>query len=139
MMAPGQRHRLDLLHDVSLSMIITAGEETGCEGAFGMAVSPQARELLRSAGALVVVEPTSNLPLLAHKGALWLTAEARGITAHGSMPEQGDNAIYKIARAAVALEQFSFESCPHPIMGAATLNVGTVRGGLNIDSESVNI
>ena len=117
-----------------LSLIITAGEETGCEGAFAMAVSPQARELLGSAGALVVAEPTSNVPLLGHKGALWLAAEARGITAHGSMPEQGDNAIYKIAHAAVALEQFSFETGPHPLMGAPTLNVGTMRGGLNINS-----
>ncbi len=117
-----------------LSLIITAGEETGCEGAFAMAASPQARELLGSAGALVVAEPTSNVPLLGHKGALWLAAEARGITAHGSMPEQGDNAIYKIARAAVALEQFRFETGPHPLMGAPTLNVGNVRGGLNINS-----
>jgi len=117
-----------------LSLIITAGEETGCEGAFAMAVSPQARELLGSAGALVVAEPTSNVPLLGHKGALWLAAEARGITAHGSMPEQGDNAIYKVARAAVALEQFRFETGPHPLMGAPTLNVGTIRGGLNINS-----
>jgi len=117
-----------------LSLIITAGEETGCEGAFAMAASPQGRALLGQAGALVVAEPTANQPLLGHKGAFWLAAEARGITAHGAMPEQGDNAIYKIARAAVALEHFSFETGPHPLMGAPTLNVGTVGGGLNINS-----
>lgn len=117
-----------------LSLIITAGEETGCEGAFAMAASPQARELLGTAGALVVAEPTSNAPLLGHKGAFWLSASARGTTAHGSMPERGDNAVYKIARAALALEGFAFETGPHPSMGTPTLNVGTVHGGININS-----
>ncbi len=117
-----------------LSLILTAGEETGCEGAFAMARDTDAAVLLGRAGALVVAEPTANAPLVGHKGAFWLKAQARGVTAHGSMPEQGDNAIYKIARAALALEQFEFETPPHALMGAPTLNVGTVRGGLNINS-----
>jgi succinyl-diaminopimelate desuccinylase len=117
-----------------ISLIITAGEETGCEGAFAMAASPQARELLGTAGALVVAEPTANRPVLGHKGAFWLAAKTRGTTAHGSMPERGDNAIYKMARAALALERFEFDSPSHPLMGAPTLNVGTARGGLNINS-----
>ena len=117
-----------------LSLIITAGEETGCEGAFAMASSPGARELLGNAGALVVAEPTGNLPLLGHKGAFWVAAQAAGTTAHGSMPERGDNAIYKMARAALALENFEFETGAHALMGSPTLNVGTARGGLNINS-----
>ena len=117
-----------------LSLILTAGEETGCEGAFALAASPQVRELLGTAGALVVAEPTGNAPLLGHKGAFWLTAQAHGVTAHGAMPERGDNAIYKIARAALALEAFQFETPAHALMGRPTLNVGTARGGLNINS-----
>ena len=117
-----------------LSLIFTAGEETGCEGAFAMARHPDATALLGRAGALVVAEPTANAPLIGHKGAFWLRASASGTTAHGSMPEQGDNAVYKIARAALALEGFKFETPTHPLMGAPTLNVGTARGGLNINS-----
>ena len=120
--------------EAGLSLIITAGEETGCEGAFAMASSPQARELLGTAGALVVAEPTANAPVLGHKGAFWLSAQTRGTTAHGSMPERGDNAVYKMARAALALEQFKFDTPAHPLMGAPTLNVGTAHGGLNINS-----
>ena len=126
--------RFDSVSGPGLSLILTAGEETGCEGAFAMASSPQARELLGSAGALVVAEPTSNAPLLGHKGAFWLAAEASGVTAHGAMPERGDNAIYKIARAALALESFKFDTPAHALMGSPTLNVGTARGGLNINS-----
>jgi succinyl-diaminopimelate desuccinylase len=134
--AIAQAARLQKLsHDSpGLSLIFTAGEETGCEGAFAMARHPDAAALLGRAGALVVAEPTANAPLIGHKGALWLRASATGTTAHGSMPEQGDNAIYKIARAALALEGFAFETPAHPLMGAPTLNLGTVRGGLNINS-----
>jgi succinyl-diaminopimelate desuccinylase len=117
-----------------LSLVLTAGEETGCEGAFHLVRDSAMRGRLGSADALLVGEPTGNRPLVGHKGAFWLAATASGKTAHGSMPQSGDNAIYKIARAALALEQFEFEVPAHPLMGAPTLNVGTVRGGLNINS-----
>jgi succinyl-diaminopimelate desuccinylase len=50
------------------------------------------------------------------------------------MPEQGDNAIYKAARAVTALENFDFNVLQHPILGLPTLNVGTITGGININS-----
>jgi succinyl-diaminopimelate desuccinylase len=114
-----------------LLLIITAGEETGCAGAFELARHP---DLLGQAGALVVAEPTGNMPMVGHKGALWLRAETRGVTAHGSIPEKGVNAIYRAARAVAALESFVFEVPPHAVLGAPTLNVGTIAGGLNINS-----
>ncbi len=117
-----------------LTLVITAGEETGCEGAFHLVGMEEAAEILGKAGALVVAEPTGNEPLVGHKGAFWLKANATGVTAHGSMPECGDNAIYKIARAALALENFDFGTAPHALMGQGTLNIGTMHGGLNINS-----
>jgi hypothetical protein len=86
------------------------------------------------AGALVVAEPTTNRPLCGHKGALWLKATTRGVTAHGSMPDKGVNAIYAAARAVGRLEAFDFNVARHPVMGAPTLNVGTLHGGLNLNS-----
>ncbi len=110
--------------------VFTAGEETGCEGALQMEKSGA---LPDAAGALVVAEPTGNLPFLGHKGALWLECTARGKSAHGSMPDLGDNAIYKAARAAAGLEHF-FSSAPaHPQLGKPTLNVGTFIGGSKIN------
>src|SRR5262249_17661843 len=113
-----------------VSLVITAGEETGCEGAFHL----YRAGVLGEAGAVVVAEPTSNYPLVGHKGVLWLRAKTRGVTAHGSMPERGVNAVYQAARAVVKLEQFRFPNPVHELMGQATLNVGTIRGGLNINS-----
>ncbi|MBC7578969.1 MAG: M20 family metallopeptidase [Tardiphaga sp.] len=125
----------DRIRDTAgVTLVITAGEETGCEGAFDLVNRDDAAEVLGTAGALVVAEPTSNEPLVGHKGAFWIKAAATGVTAHGSMPERGDNAIYKIARAALALENFDFGTEPHALMGQGSLNVGTARGGLNINS-----
>ena len=90
--------------------------------------------MLGSVGALLVGEPTANYPLVGHKGALWLEARTSGVTAHGSMPERGDNAINKAAHAVRILQDFDFATPPHPLMGRPTLNIGTLHGGLNINS-----
>lgn len=120
-----------LARSPGLELVITAGEETGCEGAFHLTKKSGA---LGRAGAVVVGEPSSNYPFVGHRGAFWLNARTRGVTAHGSMPDKGVNAVFKAARAIAVLEKFRFTNSPHPLMGQATLNVGTVRGGLNINS-----
>lgn len=111
-------------------LAITAGEETGCDGAHSLVEGGH----LGKAGALLVGEPTANKVCVGHRGALWLKATTRGVTAHGSMPELGDNAVYKAARAIGRLEAFDFNVARHPVLGGPTLNVGTVSGGLNINS-----
>ena len=113
-----------------IALVITGGEETGCDGASALV----ADRMLGEAGLLVVAEPTANDMLVGHKGALWLKACCRGRAAHGAMPHLGDNAIYKIADAALKLKTFEFNETRHPVMGPATLNVGTVGGGANINS-----
>lgn len=110
--------------------VFTAGEETGCEGALQM---QQSGALPEAAGAMVVAEPTGNIPLLGHKGALWLECTAKGKSAHGSMPDLGDNAIYKAARAAAGLEHFFSTAPAHPQLGKPTVNVGTFTGGSKIN------
>jgi succinyl-diaminopimelate desuccinylase len=121
----------DLAKGAGVVLVITAGEETGCEGAYHLA---GLGDQLGDAGAIVVAEPTSNQPWIGHKGALWLKARTTGVTAHGSMPEQGDNAVYKAARAINQLEDFDFNIAHHEVLGKPTLNVGSVHGGLNINS-----
>jgi succinyl-diaminopimelate desuccinylase len=110
--------------------VIAAGEETGCEGSLHVAASGS----LGATGAIVIAEPTSNRPLLGHRGALWLKGTARGRTAHGSMPEHGDNAVYKAARAVLQLPEINLGDDAHPLLGRTTLNVGTFHAGLNLNS-----
>jgi succinyl-diaminopimelate desuccinylase len=117
--------------EAGLKLIFTAGEEQGCKGSLHLARLPGA---LGEAGALVVAEPTSNHPVCCHRGALWTEVTARGETAHGAMPHLGDNAIYKIAGMVSSVEAFDFEVPDHPLLGPATLNVGMISGGQNINS-----
>ena len=114
-----------------ITLVITADEECGCGGAAYLAKQTR---LLGKVGALVVGEPTANYPFVGHKGALWLEARTTGVTAHGSMPEHGDNAIFKATRAVDVLRAFDFGVEAHPLMGRPTLNVGTLHAGLNINS-----
>ncbi len=110
--------------------VFTAGEETGSEGALQMRESGV---LPREAGAMVVAEPTGNTPILGHKGVIWLECTAKGKSAHGSMPDLGDNAIYKAARAAASLEDFFSSAEAHLQLGKPTVNVGTFIGGSKIN------
>jgi len=120
----------DLARGPGLVLVITAGEEVGCEGAKYLAD----HGLLGRAGAIVVAEPTANYPYIGHKGLAWFEVQTTGVTAHGSMPELGDNAIVKMAHVIDDLAGFRFPVEGHTVMGRPTLNVGTIRGGLNTNS-----
>ncbi len=122
-------HQQAIRQGSGVVMLITGGEETGCDGARSLIDSADLPEV----GALIVGEPTANYPVIGHKGALWLRCETRGKTAHGAMPELGINAIYLAADALGKIQHFS-PGAPHPLMKQPTLNVGRIVGGLNINS-----
>jgi succinyl-diaminopimelate desuccinylase len=113
-----------------ITLVITAGEETGCEGAYHLAKVGA----LGEASLLIVAEPSSNETILAHKGSLRLAITASGKTAHSSMPELGDNAIYKAADWIRTLRGFTFDTGRHPLLGTSSIAVTTITGGLNINS-----
>jgi succinyl-diaminopimelate desuccinylase len=113
-----------------IRLILSASEEDGCKGAAHLVSNAD----LGKARGIIIAEPTSNLPICAHKGALYMWVKASGITAHSSMPERGVNAIYKVAKAISKIENFKFDVDQDPILGIPTINVGVVKGGLNINS-----
>jgi succinyl-diaminopimelate desuccinylase len=117
---------------VAVTLLLVAGEETGCEGSSHLASLPL--ELAGFAG-VIVAEPTYNEPLLGHKGALWLRATARGRSAHGATPEAGVNAIAKAVRMVDRLQAFERElPGAHPMLGLPSLNIGTFHAGENVNS-----
>jgi succinyl-diaminopimelate desuccinylase len=108
-------------------VVLTAGEETGCTGLLGLDAA--AVGALATGGPLVVAEPTANALVLGHKGAHWMRLRATGRAAHGSAPELGDNAVVRLARAAVTLHDHV--GWPrHEWFGPVTANVGMLRGGV---------
>jgi succinyl-diaminopimelate desuccinylase len=111
--------------EAGLELVLCAGEETGCEGARHLAETGA----LGRAGAVLVAEPTGGVPHVAHKGVLWVRARTEGVSAHGSSPHLGRNAIYPLAAAVAALAEVRLEASEHPLLGSPTLNVGTISGG----------
>jgi acetylornithine deacetylase/succinyl-diaminopimelate desuccinylase-like protein len=92
----------------------------------------------------IVGEPTKLQVVTAHKGSLWLELETRGKAAHGATPQFGKNAIHEMARIVDLLETDYAAQLPkrkHKLLGAATVNVGTISGGTqpNIVPDICNI
>lgn len=116
----------DLLPAGELLFAAVADEERESIGAEALL-----RSGLRADGA-VVGEPTGNRLALGHKGLEWLEVEFTGRAAHGGTPERGVNAILAAARfvdlATLRLAP-RFEERRHPLLGAPTLNFGTIHGG----------
>ncbi|EEF58964.1 M20 family metallopeptidase [Pedosphaera parvula] len=81
----------------------------------------------------IVGEPTLLQLVTAHKGNLWLKLETHGKAAHGSCPELGKNAVHAMARIVDLLETkyaAQLRKRKHPLLGNATINVGTIQGGV---------
>lgn len=80
----------------------------------------------------IVGEPTGAEVVTAHKGSLWLRIETQGRAAHGAMPSLGHNAVRDMARVVDLLEgryAKALAARKHPLLGAATVNVGAIQGG----------
>ncbi len=114
-----------------IRLILTAAEELGCQGIQQLAEN---NRLPGKASAIIVGEPTGNVPAISHKGAIYMNAVATGKTAHSSMPELGVNAIYKAARAITKIEKLRISAEEDKLLGFPTINVGKINGGQNINS-----
>ncbi len=122
-------------------MACTVNEEHGYSGALELAQlwQPGARSIApRQPDAAIIAEPTGLQVVIAHKGAVRWRCKTHGRAAHSSQPHLGDNAVYKMARVLAALEAYAKhvgEHVPkHRLCGATTLSVGTIRGGLSVNT-----
>ena len=111
----------------SVHMLLTSDEEISALGT---------REFLKkgySADASIVGEPSCLEVNVAHKGVARWRLKTLGKSTHASTPEEGVNAIYKMAKVLNELEKlaksYSMSSRQHPLLGKPTLNVGTIVGG----------
>jgi acetylornithine deacetylase ArgE len=87
------------------------------------------------ASAAIVAEPTEMRVIVASKGVLRWKIRTRGKAAHSSKPYLGINAIDHMAVILTALqrESKSLAGKSHPLVGPATLNVGVIRGGAQVN------
>ena len=87
------------------------------------------------AAAAIVAEPTDLRVAIASKGVLRWRIHAYGKSAHSSKVHLGTNAIYHMARVALAIEQdqVTLAHASHPLLGPASCNVGKIAGGVQVN------
>jgi acetylornithine deacetylase len=105
----------------NLGLLFVVGEERNSAGAKVAAVNP------RGARFLINGEPTENQLALGSKGALRFEVTAHGKLAHSAYPELGHSAIHSLLDVLRAIRMISLPD--DPLLGACTLNIGTISGG----------
>jgi acetylornithine deacetylase/succinyl-diaminopimelate desuccinylase family protein len=103
-----------------------ADEEGGAAGTKATVASG------RSADWAIVAEPTDLAVARVSNGQLDVAVTLRGRAAHGSTPDEGLSAITAAAElvSMIEAEHERLRSTTHPLLGPASLNVGTIRGGV---------
>jgi putative selenium metabolism hydrolase len=72
---------------------------------------------------VVITEPTNLNIYRGHRGRMEMHVEVKGRSCHGSAPERGDNAIYKIARITLEIEKLNDRLRSDPFLGKGTITV----------------
>jgi succinyl-diaminopimelate desuccinylase len=83
---------------------------------------------------VVVGEQTHNRVATCNKGVVRATFHTAGRTAHATSPANGANAINAMAHLILDLERYQREvldARPHPLLGAPSINVGVIAGGVS--------
>lgn len=106
--------------------LATAGEEVdGC----GAKAFVRDWDMAQFSGT-VIAEPTGSIVVSAERGALWVKIHSAGVTAHGSVPETGVNAIQYLIETLEKIRKGFAPKTVHPTLGKTTMNLGVFRGGL---------
>lgn len=131
LMAAKQAKSLHLSGDVMVTCV--ADEEVASLGTEAIC-----RDLPRwRPDAVIVTEPTEMEIAVAHKGFVWFDIETLGVAAHGSRPHLGVDAIAKMGRVLVELEQYDLQlraNPTHPYLSSGSLHASIIQGGQEMSS-----
>jgi acetylornithine deacetylase len=128
MLAAAEAGRRQLRGDVILTAV--ADEEFASIGTEAVAASV-------SADAAIVTEPTDLQLAVAHRGFVHLEVVVHGRAAHGSRPHLGIDAIAKMGRVLVGIEELdrSLRANPtHPHVGSGSVHASLIEGGQEFSS-----
>ena len=75
---------------------------------------------------VVITEPTSCRIYRGHRGRMEIKVSTTGVSAHGSAPERGENAIYKMAPIISELEQLNKRLKDHDFLGKGSLTISEI-------------
>ncbi len=75
---------------------------------------------------VVITEPTDGKIYRGHRGRMEIKVTTKGVSCHGSAPERGDNAIYKMAGILTELRALHENLKDHPFLGKGSLTVSEI-------------
>jgi len=104
--------------------------EEDCEGEN---LKNEFRELNFKPDYAVICEPSNNILTLGHKGKAQISIKTHGLSAHGSAPEKGINAIYEMAEIIQRVDETNLE-----LMKKGGLHSTLVMSRISSVSASVN-
>lgn len=78
---------------------------------------------------VVSTEPTDGGIYRGHRGRMEIRVDVFGISCHGSAPERGDNAIYKMAEILQDIQKLSHNLKDDPFLGKGTVTTSQIFSG----------
>ncbi len=78
---------------------------------------------------VVSTEPTSLKIHRGHRGRIEMTVEVKGVSCHGSAPERGVNAIYKMAKIVLEIEKLNDRLPADDFLGKGTVTISLFESG----------
>ena len=76
---------------------------------------------------VVITEPTSLRIYRGHRGRMEMEVHTSGVSCHGSAPERGDNAVYKMAGIVADIEKLNEQLQPRDPLGKGTVTISEIR------------
>ncbi len=76
---------------------------------------------------VVITEPTSLRIYRGHRGRMEMEVRTAGVSCHGSAPERGVNAVYKMADIIADIEQLNARLEPRDPLGKGTVTISEIR------------
>lgn len=111
----------------SLGLMFTSDEEIGGFNGAGKLAGKHKGKFVIALESNTSEDPMQPGITVKHKGVLWLKIKAKGVSAHGSTPWKGDNAIDKLIIAYERVREKFYEVKPN--MWEPTINLGQISGG----------
>lgn len=111
---------LDLLNDKYTVLVTGTVQEEDCDGLCWQYIIQESK--IRPEF-VVITEPTDGNIYRGQRGRMEIRVEVKGVSAHGSAPERGDNAIYKMAEIIQEVRDLNDRLAFDPFLGKGTLAV----------------
>ncbi len=110
---------IGLPEDVTIYVTATVMEED-CDGLCWKYIIEE--EKLKP-DCVIVTEPTNLNIYRGHRGRMEIVVSFYGLSAHGSAPERGKNAIYMASRAALEIEKLNERLADDPFLGKGSVTI----------------